>query len=326
MKDRLKMSRRNRYNGFAIALAWPKTWCRRSGSWYDGPASWLGISTNNYFRVGHAAVVLIDSATEQCHYFDFGRYHAPFGHGRARGSRTDHELEIKTKALISENGRDLLNLEEILKELSGNQACHGEGTLYGSWCRVSFISAYSYAVSVQEAGAVPYGPFIRGGTNCSRFVNRTIRAGRPAMGQRLRLKYMIPLTPTTMNNVRPLKGMLAIPPAVNLKPFIPGKITDNHFLLTTLRPPQRHEKVPSDAKWLSGEGYGSWFHFTGSADGYGLVRYSPSGEAECFGSFMAEEIKSINYDKKWVITYPSDCSRVTIEQEGKLFSFFRINN
>jgi len=320
------MSRRTRYSGFAIALAWPQTWCRQPGSWYDVPSSWLGISTNKYYRAGHAAVVLIDSATGQCHYFDFGRYHAPFGHGRARGSRTDHELEIKTRAIVSEDRRELLNLEEILKELSGNKSCHGEGPLYGSWCRINFINAYSYAVTKQEMGAVRYGPFVRGGSNCSRFVNSTIRAGRPPLWQRLKLKYFVPLTPTTMNNVRPLKGILEIPAAVNLKPFIPGKIIDNDFLLTTLKAPGRHENIPADAQWLSGEGYGSWFHFGKTSNEHTLVRYSPSGKAECFGSFIAEEIQSIDFNKEWIITYPSDCSRVTIEQEGKLFSFFWINN
>ncbi len=54
------------------------------GGWYDQITRWLGINKNNYYRAGHAAIVLIEKDGEMCHCFDFGRYHAPFQHGRAR--------------------------------------------------------------------------------------------------------------------------------------------------------------------------------------------------------------------------------------------------
>ena len=72
------MNSRNKHTGFAIAIAWPETWCKQSGAWWDNFLNWLGISKNNYFKVGHAALVLIDDKTNKCHYFDFGRYHTPF--------------------------------------------------------------------------------------------------------------------------------------------------------------------------------------------------------------------------------------------------------
>ncbi len=74
------------HTGFAIAIAWPSTFCKQPGSWYDPLTLWLGVNYNHYYRVGHAAVVLIDPDKNKCHYFDFGRYHAPFQYGRVRNA------------------------------------------------------------------------------------------------------------------------------------------------------------------------------------------------------------------------------------------------
>ena len=68
----------NRKTGFAIAIAWPETYCKQSGGWYEPITQFLGINRNNYYRAGHAALVLIDIANTKCHYFDFGRYHLAF--------------------------------------------------------------------------------------------------------------------------------------------------------------------------------------------------------------------------------------------------------
>ncbi|MDQ3395429.1 MAG: hypothetical protein M3512_15145, partial [Bacteroidota bacterium] len=71
----------NRKKGFAILLAWPETFCKQAGGWYDPLLSWLGISKNHYYRVGHAAVVLVNGFNGSLQYFDFGRYHSPYGYG-----------------------------------------------------------------------------------------------------------------------------------------------------------------------------------------------------------------------------------------------------
>jgi hypothetical protein len=38
------MNSGEKYTGFAIALAWPATWCKQSGAWYDPLTSFLGFS------------------------------------------------------------------------------------------------------------------------------------------------------------------------------------------------------------------------------------------------------------------------------------------
>ena len=47
-------------NGFVIACAWPETMCKQPGSWYDSLMNYLGISQDGYYKVGHAALILID--------------------------------------------------------------------------------------------------------------------------------------------------------------------------------------------------------------------------------------------------------------------------
>ena len=71
------ISSKNKHNGFAIALAWPETQCKEAVAWYDGLMRMININKNGYYKVGHAAIVLVEDISGRCHYFDFGRYHAP---------------------------------------------------------------------------------------------------------------------------------------------------------------------------------------------------------------------------------------------------------
>lgn len=198
------------YTGFAIALAWPETLCKQAGAWYDGLTSFLGFSKNHYYKVGHAAVVLIESNTGNCHYFDFGRYHAPFGYGRVRDAETDHDLGIHIKALISDVG-EIANMEEILSELYGNPACHGQGQLLASYTKINFEKSYSRAKQMQEKNPWKYGPFIWKGTNCSRFVRTIVLAGNPIFLSKLKLFFPLATTPTPMGNVNSLKNKIKFP-------------------------------------------------------------------------------------------------------------------
>ena len=88
--------------GFAIAIAWPETVCRGAGSWYDVPMSILGIRKAGYYKVGHAAVVLVNSQSQLCHYFDFGRYLTPIGMGgfEARNQITIFKSDQKQLFLL----------------------------------------------------------------------------------------------------------------------------------------------------------------------------------------------------------------------------------
>ncbi len=202
--------------GFVIALAWPQTKCKQAGGWYDDLMTLTGFNRDYFYTAGHAATVLVDQATGECHYFDFGRYHSPYAHGRVRSADTDHDLEIKTKAIIS--GHEILNFKDILEELFANESCHGSGPLYGSYSRVNFAKSYHRAIQLQEDSPIIYGPFISGGTNCSRFVSSVIRAGLPFSMKRLKIAFAVPVTPTPLNNVKnlgPYSKIASLPESKN---------------------------------------------------------------------------------------------------------------
>ena len=182
-------------NDFIITLAWPEGMVAAPGSWYDKIAS-----KNGKYRVGHSALALVDSSTSKIYYFDFGRYHTPDGFGRIRDIETDPDTGIKQKAKI--NGERINNIEEILVEISNNKSYHGEGVLYSSvMSKVNFRTAFNYAKKWQEKGAIPYGPFVRNGTNCSRFVATICRKADPSFLKKIRLKIPFTISPSPKRNV-----------------------------------------------------------------------------------------------------------------------------
>jgi len=182
-------------NDFIITLAWPEGMVTAPDSWYDKIAS-----KNGKYRVGHSALALVDSTTSKIYYFDFGRYHTPDGFGRIRDTETDPDVGIKQKAKI--NGEKINNIEEILVEISNNKSYHGEGALYSSIISgINFSTAFNYAKKWQEKGAIPYGPFVRNGTNCSRFVATISRKAEPSFLKKLRLKFPFTISPSPKRNI-----------------------------------------------------------------------------------------------------------------------------
>ena len=182
-------------NDFIITLAWPEGLVKGSGALYD-----LLLAKEGKYRVGHSALALVDSETSKVYYFDFGRYQTPDGFGRIRDTETDPDTRIKQKAKIKLE--KINNIEEILIEISNNKSYHSEGALYSSVIsRINFTAAFEYAKRWQEKGAIPYGPFVRNGTNCSRFVAKIVRKARPSFLKKLRLKFPFTISPSPKRNV-----------------------------------------------------------------------------------------------------------------------------
>ena len=50
---------------FIIVLAWPEGMVAAAGAWYDKV-----FSTNGQYRVGHSALILVNTVTNQLNYFD----------------------------------------------------------------------------------------------------------------------------------------------------------------------------------------------------------------------------------------------------------------
>jgi len=315
--------RKRSNNGFIIALAWPETYCKQPGSWYDGFMKKLGISKNHYYKAGHAALILINSKYPKCHYFDFGRYHAPFQYGRVRCEETDHDLQIMTIPQISCDGLQIVNYQEILDELQSKHAFHGDGNLYSSYEKVNFDKAFAYAKNMQRKSPLPYGPFKYRGSNCSRFVNSVMLNGDLTFWQILKLKYMVPLTPTPMNNVNALthKFVTAKKFANNVQ--LP-KIVDKDILRSTLLPPEQPKHLPANAQWLSGEGAGSWFVYNHVQNKIKVSRYSPDGNLECVGYYKNHKDYSSYFKQYLPIDYPSNCKVVSLLIDNEKVLFERV--
>ncbi len=310
--------------GFAIAIAWPETWCKQSGAWWDNFINWLGISQNHYFKVGHAALVLVDSETRKCHYFDFGRYHTTFNHGRVRSEKTDDGLKMNTKAIISGKGQKIENFEEILTELQMNPECHGEGNIHATYGKINFAKAFAKATLMQQISPIRYGPFKYKGSNCSRFVNTAIRAGNPAWLSAFKLNFLVPFTPTTLNNVNSFGNKVVLPKLLPFPAFSPDPIADKTTLKTTLPAPNLPKGIPATSQWISGEGAGSWFNINEKENRFYISRYSPSGGLECESEFIISNNQRFNISLPFHFDYLSHCSQVIIRQNEIIIEFERL--
>ena len=95
-------------------------------------------------------------------------------------------------------------------------------------------------------------------------------------------------------------------------------------LAKVLPEPALPTRLPAIAKWLSGEGSGSWFVIEEGENSlqYKITRFSPGGIFECGGIFIAE--KSFDLKKGFAMTYPSHCLKVTIFCDKEKVSFNRL--
>ncbi len=319
------MMKKSEHSGFAIALAWPETYCKQSSVWYDVITAWLGITKNKYYKAGHSALILIDPTSGSCFYYDFGRYHAPFHHGRVRSATSDDDLIIHTLAEFSKTG-ELKNAEIILKEVQGNTSCHGEGALYASESPIDLDQARLKADQLQGMSPLEYGPFEPKGTNCSRFVNQVLLAGIRDPKIRFKLRYFVPLTPTPMNNVHALGRELKLFSFREVIQPFPAQMPDNFYMKSTLPAPPVPPALSSEAQWLSGEGAGSWFVVEPSTKFTKVSRFSPQGELECSGLFERLPSAWLSHTKSIQITYPSHCSVVSLSLETKKIELSRISD
>ncbi|MDC0908576.1 hypothetical protein OAQ21_00495 [Flavobacteriales bacterium] len=184
----------NNQQDFIISLAWPEGMVVSAGSWYD-----FFASKNGKYRVGHSALLLINSKTNKTTYFDFGRYHTKQGFGRVRDFSTDPDL-VTIDADI--NNGEINNLKSILLQISNNKSTHGEGMMYASVIKnIDFNLALKYAKKIQDKGMIPYGPFCWNGTNCSRFVSSVIIASQPPILKKIRFKFPFCISPSPKRNV-----------------------------------------------------------------------------------------------------------------------------
>ena len=200
-----------------IMLAWPEGYVSAAGAWYD-----KFFSINGKYRVGHSAAVLINSKEGKAYYFDFGRYHTPKGYGRVRDEETDPDLTLPNVNIKSDK---IVNLNDILVFLSKLKSTHGEGRLYASLLsEVSFFDAYNYAKKLQNKGMVKYGPFVYGGTNCSRFTASLAISSLPPFFKKIRLRFPFTISPSPKRNVSILNNTYYVVDKENVKIISKSKL------------------------------------------------------------------------------------------------------
>jgi len=319
-------------DGFAIAIAWPDFMGKQVSSWYDSMMRFFRINKNFHYQVGHASLILINS-NGKCYYFDCGRYEAPYQKGRIRDESTDCGLYIKTRAIL-QNGK-ISNIKELLSEIQLNVSCKGFGILKAAYCKINFKDAYSNVKSVQEKGVISFGPFIRPGTNCCRFVQQGILKGNPVAKNKWKLKIIFPLWPKPLTIIQILPNNISIPERQNLAGYedvshLYQDLIDTRYCYNktnvgmTLEEPVKPSNVPSDSQWLSGEMAGSWFHLTQSKNSYYITRYSENGTKKCKSKFSLNSESKFEIDQSFSFSYLTHCSKSNIIQGNKVFEFTRL--
>lgn len=186
--------------GTAIVLAWPETVVPQTNAWYDTPMRWLGINKNGTYKVGHSAIVVAHPEWDTFSYYDFGRYGTQNGLGRVRHSTLEKNLSFETKPLWRNS--ELYNTSALLKELSQNKHTNGTGRMIASVCsRVDIYKATAEAQRWLEKGHLPYGPFVRSGTKCSRFTSSVLKVSERSIRAKLSLHFPLTISPSPWWNV-----------------------------------------------------------------------------------------------------------------------------
>lgn len=309
------------YNGMAIAIAWPEFTGKQPGSWYDAPMRWIGHNKNYQYKVGHASLVLVDAISGNCSYFDCGRYHAPYQHGRIRDVSTDANLKIHAKAKFTDN--KIVNIKDLLNEIQQNETAFGVGPLYASYCPVNIDSSKSKIKELQSRDAIPFGPFVVNGINCCRFVRSGILAGTPALKYSFKLRFLWPFKPMPITNVNFLSHKIIIPENSEIDNHHSPILYTKENVQGTLPTPPIPENIPPDSQWLAGEVAGAWFFLQPIAHRFTVNRYSSEGILECTGKFRLSSIGFFDPKRPYSFTHMSHCFKVTITQGGETFEFLR---
>ncbi len=325
-----------RSTGIFITLAWPDCFARSYGGYLDKAMGFIGAGTQSRFKVGHAALVLIEKQTGIIEYFDFGRYMTPEFKARVRGQNTDPDVAISLKAQFDKTGK-LSNLEDILIFLESiPEVTHGEGRMLASASdEIDYAKAKEHILAVQSRGSVRYGPFTLRGTNCSRFVRDAFLAG--TYNRRLWLRNRFPIlgTPLTVGNVvnSTPSGEMWIVEQGKVLPYpggrrktilelfqsnfgLDGELTEINLVGNMLEP-ERPKEVPAQANWLSGVGAGAWFHIekTSKPDEFRGQRYDACGTIRYSHIFR---LQSGQFDAQRPYELVHDChaERKTVLQDG----------
>ncbi len=292
----------------------------------------MGITKQGYYPVGHAALLLIDYRNSEILYFDFGRYHTPDGFGRVRDSESDPELKIDIKANIV-NGT-ITNIKEILLKIDKNKSTHGEGKLISSiTTNIDFDLSYQKAKTMQFEEEIAYGPFKRGGSNCSRFVASVYRAGCSHsffQKNRILFSYLYCKTPTS-NIITTHSGSnvyIVSDGRCNLEKSMISVLLNNYKeenYLSIVFNSTTDNQIPTGAQVLKGVGCSAWFKIdaTDQKHLFHVRRYSENGKIEIDAIYQLDTL-GFDIDLPYSLDYISNGIQCRVFQNGIRFTMQNI--
>lgn len=315
------------FEDFAIILTWPNATIRGDEKWMMFFKK-LGVVKNLNFMVGHTGIVIVSRRSGEMLYYDFGRYIAPRGYGRARSKFSDPLLEIDVKAKF-EDGR-VTNLIEIVEGFEKIKCyMYGKGILFFSVADgINFELAKKYGDECVMKGTYPYGAVAKNNNNCSRFIARMLMKSsrRFSYWHGINLPETIKASPIS-NVVNAVKNRMiySYDPCSGLKHFRMNRWQSLFFLLQKLGDNIITEKaallpedetigemkfksksiaVPKNAHYLGGVGDGAWYEAKLLKEGQiKISRFTSKGELEYVVVGKAEQ--SVDLSKPWCITYDS---------------------
>lgn len=327
-------------NAIIVVLSYPDT-IVRPAYWEPSSKIWpkIGIGSKHAVQAGHAALLLIKKNNPEIQYFDFGRYITSYGNGRVRCKETDPELYVPLKASFKNNV--LHNLEDILLWLDKHpEKTHGEGRLIASINHhINYDDAYKFIHHLINEKEVPYGAFIKNGSNCARFVTDTLINSCTQKSIQVKLKRSYFLTPSPIGNVFRGKTTEDVYKVINQKIVkyknrsILKEYNAAFFNKFDVEPNLIGTELPDENKfslktgtWLSGIGSGAWFNIEEKTNNntYKIARYSLNGEKDFECNFTINDC-SFNVQKKHCFIHPTNCNEIYIKQNKQQYIFKKDN-
>lgn len=315
------------YKDFAIVLTWPDATIRGDEKWMMFFKK-IGIVKNLNFKVGHTGVVIVSHRTGEMLYYDFGRYIAPRGYGRARSKFSDPLLHLEQKAQIKD--QKIINLREVVEAFEEIKPyTYGQGVLYFSVVEgINFELAKKYGDECVEQGTYSYGAVAKKSNNCSRFITRMFMKSseRFHFWHGINLPETIKSSPIS-NVVNGVKDRMiySYSPEEGLKHFRMNRWQSFFFLLKKLGDNVSSDKskeiredisigwmeykskpisLSKNAQYLGGVGDGAWYELNREEnDKIKITRYTSHGKFEYTAIGKPEE--TIDRMATLKITYDS---------------------
>ncbi|MCG1036287.1 DUF6695 family protein [Polaribacter sargassicola] len=327
-------------NGIIVILSYPDTVVRPA---YWEPSSkylpLLGIGGKHAVQAGHAALLLIKKNTSEINYYDFGRYITTYGNGRVRCKETDPDVLISIKATFKDG--NLSNLKEILLWLENHpEKTHGDGRLVASiHSEIDFEKAHNFIYQLINQKEIPYGAFIKKGTNCARFVTDAIIASSVNKKIKYQLKKSNTLTPSPIGNVIKGNSTNKIYTVKNQKitPYKNRSVIKEYktafFKKFYGEPNLEGTEYPNykvfnlkNGHWLGGIGSGAWFKIEEQIDktSYKISRYNSTGLKDFEAVFIVDQ-KCFNHQKEHKFIHPTNCKEAIIKQNQKIYTLQKIS-